>query len=65
VRYRAVQNNDEGNAQEPDLESHAGKVFVFEVLQSNMPKDMNNRNHYGNSAHTVGKDKEGFQCIVR
>ena len=32
VRYRAIQHSDEGDAQEPDLETHAGNVFVFEVL---------------------------------
>ena len=64
VRYRTIQNNDEGDAQKPDLETQAGEVFVFEVFQPNMPANMINMYHRENSVHTVGKDKEGLQCIV-
>ena len=64
MRYRVVQKDEEGDNDEPDLETQPGDIFVCEVRYAIYATDENDRNICKVSAHTFGEDKLEFQRIV-
>ena len=65
VRNRVIQNGEQRHDGEPYLETQSCHIFVYEGLHSVYMTDVNNRNVCRASVHTFGKDKEGFERIVR